>query len=134
MGQSGITWSNKIVPRTWPKTKLKRQNYARNKAEKKGFGMAHSCKIKPRPFCGIPRKFWARRSRNTMQMLAKTFAPLPLFFVPPRARIAQSCLAYLKRNSSPYQKPLNCLKECVFLRIGHQRQIYLGEMRMVTKS
>ena len=67
MGQSTPTRSNKNIPRTWPKTKLKRQGHAGTKAEKRGLGMAHSCKIRPWPFCGLPRKVWARGSRKAVQ-------------------------------------------------------------------
>ena len=56
MGQSTPTRSDKNIPGTWPKTKLKRQGHARTKAEKRGLGMAHSCKIRPWPFRGLPRK------------------------------------------------------------------------------
>lgn len=52
--------------------------------------------------------------RKTVQVRAEA---LP--FSCPTARTGQSCLANPKGNSSPHQKPLDRLKECVCLRNGH---------------
>lgn len=134
MGQPSTARIKKTMSRTWPKTKLKRQNHARIEVEKRGFRMAHSCKIRPRPLRGVPQKIWAQRSRQTVQMRAERCATSPIFLShrarPHRAKLFSKS----KRKQLTPSEVLDRPKVFAFLRNGHQKWIYLGEIGKKLRS